>query len=310
MDAGVPLLAPVAGIAMGLVLEGDRSVVLSDILGIEDHLGDMDFKVTGTSEGITAFQLDIKVGGLTTAIMRKALEQARVGRLHILSKMNAVLATPRTELSPYAPKITSISIPVDKIRELIGPGGKVIRAITAESGASIDVDDDGTVKIAAVDQASGEKALRMIREIVAEPEMGEIYEGIVRRITNFGAFVQILPNKDGLLHVSEIAHHRIANVADVLREGDTIQVKVIGIDPEGKVRLSHKVLLAREESEGGEGGGHGGPPSGGYSGGSQGGGGGGGGGYRGGQGPGGGGGEGDHGDGRRPPRRRRRPSHA
>jgi len=311
MDAGVPLLAPVAGIAMGLVLEGDRSVVLSDILGIEDHLGDMDFKVTGTSEGITAFQLDIKVGGLTTAIMRKALEQARVGRLHILSKMNAVLATPRAELSPYAPKITSISIPVDKIRELIGPGGKVIRAITAESGASIDVDDDGTVKIAAVDQASGEKALRMIREIVAEPEMGEVYEGIVRRITNFGAFVQILPNKDGLLHVSEIAHHRIANVADVLREGDTIQVKVIGIDPEGKVRLSHKVLLAREESEGGEGGGHGGPPSGGYSGGSQGGGGGGGGGgYRGGQGPGGGGGEGDHGDGRRPPRRRRRPSHA
>jgi polyribonucleotide nucleotidyltransferase len=261
MDAGVPLLAPVAGIAMGLVLEGDRSVILSDILGVEDHLGDMDFKVTGTAQGITAFQLDIKVGGLTAAIMQRALEQARVGRLHILEKMNAVLSGPRPDLSPYAPKITSISIPVDKIRELIGPGGKVIRAITAESGATIDVDDDGTVKIAAVDQASGDKALRMIREIVAEPEMGEVYEGIVRRITNFGAFVQILPNKDGLLHVSEIAHHRIANVADVLREGDTIQVKVIGIDPEGKVRLSHKVLIPREDGDTGEGqggGGHGG----------------------------------------------------
>jgi polyribonucleotide nucleotidyltransferase len=301
MDAGVPLAAPVAGIAMGLVLEGDRSVVLSDILGVEDHLGDMDFKVTGTAEGITAFQLDIKVGGLTTAIMRKALDQARAGRMHILGKMNAVLTQPRGELSPYAPKITSIHIPVDKIRELIGPGGKVIRAITSESGASIDVDDDGTVKIAAVDQASGDKALRMIREIVAEPEMGEVYEGIVRRITNFGAFVQILPNKDGLLHVSEIAHHRVANVTDVLREGDTLQVKVIGIDPEGKVRLSRKVLIAREEgdTEGHSGGGPGGGESGG--GGGYGGGGGGGGRY------GGGGGEG--GDGRSH-RRRRRPSHA
>jgi polyribonucleotide nucleotidyltransferase len=341
MDAGVPLLAPVAGIAMGLVLEGDRSVILSDILGVEDHLGDMDFKVTGTAQGITAFQLDIKVGGLTAAIMRRALEQARVGRLHILEKMNAVLSGPRPDLSPYAPKITSISIPVDKIRELIGPGGKVIRAITAESGATIDVDDDGTVKIAAVDQASGDKALRMIREIVAEPEMGEVYEGIVRRITNFGAFVQILPNKDGLLHVSEIAHHRIANVADVLREGDTIQVKVIGIDPEGKVRLSHKVLIPREEGDtgegqgggghggyggrgherggagggqGGYGGGHGGGygggqggPGGGYGGG-QGGGGQGGGGYRGQGGSQGGGDQRSDGGGRR--RRRRRPSHA
>jgi polyribonucleotide nucleotidyltransferase len=311
MDAGVPLVAPVAGIAMGLVLEGDRSVILSDILGIEDHLGDMDFKVTGTSQGITAFQLDIKVGGLTSAIMHKALQQARAGRLHILDKMNGVLSRPRPDLSPYAPKITSISIPVDKIRELIGPGGKVIRAITAESGATIDVDDDGTVKIAAVDQAAGDKALRMIREIVAEPEMGEVYEGIVRRITNFGAFVQILPNKDGLLHVSEIAHHRIANVSDVLREGDSIQVKVIGIDPEGKVRLSHKVLIPREDGDeghaGGGGpqhGGHGGQPSG-YAGGEP----------RGGHGgaPSGRGGEGDHGgggDGRRPRRRRRRPSHA
>jgi len=264
MDAGVPIAAPVAGIAMGLVLEGDRAVVLSDILGIEDHLGDMDFKVTGTDQGITAFQMDIKVPGITSQLMRQALEQAKAGRLHILSKMNAVMAQPRPDLSPYAPKITSLTIPVDKIRELIGPGGKVIRAITAESGATIDVEDDGTVRIAAVDQASGDKALRMIREIVAEPEMGEVYEGIVRRITNFGAFVQILPNKDGLLHVSEIAHHRISNVADVLKEGDTIQVKVIGIDPEGKVRLSHKILLPREEgapegahAPGGPGGGHG-----------------------------------------------------
>src|SRR5262249_28664736 len=161
--------------------------------GVEDHLGDMDFKVTGTSKGITAFQLDIKVGGLTSAIMRKALEQARAGRVHILGKMNEVMQQARPDLSPYAPKITSINIPVDKIRELMGPGGKVIRAITAESGATIDVSDDGSVKIAAVDQASGDKALRMIREIVAEPELNEVYEGIVRRITNFGAFVQILP---------------------------------------------------------------------------------------------------------------------
>jgi len=306
MDAGVPTHGPVAGIAMGLVLEGGRAVVLSDILGVEDHLGDMDFKVTGTANGITAFQMDVKVAGISSEIMRQALEQARAGRLHILEKMNAALPAHRPDLSPYAPKITAISIPVDKIRELIGPGGKVIRAITAESGASIDVEDDGTVRIAAVDQASGDKALRMIREIVAEAEMGEVYEGIVRRITNFGAFVQILPNKDGLLHVSEIAHYRINNVADVLKEGDPIQVKVIGIDPEGKVRLSHKVLIPRDESaEGEQGGGPGGqrpqghrdgPPSGGGPGGS-----GGGGGYGGG-----GGGGGRGGDDRRPPR----PSHA
>jgi polyribonucleotide nucleotidyltransferase len=292
MDAGVPIHAPVAGIAMGLVMEGNRSVVLSDILGVEDHLGDMDFKVTGTTKGITAFQMDIKVAGLTSQLMRQALEQARLGRLHILEKMNAALPEPRPDLSPFAPKITSFQIPVDKIRELIGPGGKVIRAITAESGATIDVEDSGMVKIAAVDQASGDKALRMIREIVAEPEMGEVYEGVVRRITNFGAFVQILPNKDGLLHVSEIAHQRIANVTDVLKEGDTIQVKVIGIDPEGKVRLSHKVLIPRDENaEEGVGAYDERPPGGhGHGGGHRGGG-------------GGGGGGGRH-------RRGRRPSHA
>jgi polyribonucleotide nucleotidyltransferase len=261
MDAGVPIAAPVAGIAMGLVLEGGRGVVLSDILGIEDHLGDMDFKVTGTAQGITAFQMDVKVPGITSALMRQALEQARVGRLHILEKMSGVLAAPRPDISPYAPKIVTINIPVDKIRDLIGPGGKVIRAITAETGTTIDVEDDGTVKIAAVNQASGDKALRMIREIIAEPELNEVYEGIVRRITDFGAFVQILPNKDGLLHVSEIAHHRVGHASDVFKEGDSIQVKVIGIDPEGKVRLSRKALLPREDSpemaESGAGHGHG-----------------------------------------------------
>ncbi len=248
MDAGVPIREAVAGIAMGGIIEDGKSVVLSDILGVEDHLGDMDFKVTGTRNGITAFQMDVKVAGLTREFMRQALEQARAGREHILSKMSAAMSAPRQDLSPYAPKITTIQIKIDKIRDVIGPGGKVIRAITAESGATIDVDDTGLIKIAAVDQASGEKALQMIRDIVAEPELEAVYSGLVRRITDFGAFVQILPNRDGLLHISEIAHHRINHVSDVLQEGDTIQVKVIGIDSEGKVRLSHKVLLPREDA--------------------------------------------------------------
>jgi polyribonucleotide nucleotidyltransferase len=234
---------------MGAVIDGDRSVVLSDILGVEDHLGDMDFKVTGTMRGITAFQMDIKVSGISREFMRQALDQARKGREHILAKMRDALEAPRSELSQYAPKITTLQISVDKIRDLIGPGGKVIRGITAESGATIDVDDDGTVKIAAVDQASGEKALQMISDIVAEPELGAVYDGLVRRITDFGAFVQILPNRDGLLHISEIAHHRIDRVTDVLQEGDTVRVKVIGIDPEGKVRLSHKALIPRQEGQ-------------------------------------------------------------
>jgi polyribonucleotide nucleotidyltransferase len=248
MDAGVPIREPVAGIAMGAILEPSRSVILSDILGVEDHLGDMDFKVTGTRRGITAFQMDTKVAGLASSFMKAALEQARAGREYILEKMRQAIAAPRPELSPYAPKIVTIQIAVDKIREVIGPGGKIIRAITAESGATIDVEDDGTVRIAAVDQASGEKALQMIRDIVAEPELDAVYEGTVRRITDFGAFVQILPNRDGLLHISEIAHHRINHVSDVLQEGDTIQVKVVSIDHEGKVRLSHKALLPRDET--------------------------------------------------------------
>ncbi|MFQ5599445.1 MAG: polyribonucleotide nucleotidyltransferase [Candidatus Krumholzibacteriia bacterium] len=257
MDAGVPIPQAVAGIAMGAILEDGRSIVLSDILGVEDHLGDMDFKVTGTFKGITAFQMDVKVPGLTSEFMQQALEQARVGREHILGKMLAAIEAPRAELSPFAPKITTLQISVDKIRDLIGPGGKVIRAITAESGATIDVEDTGIVKIAAVDQASSEKALQMIKEIVAEPELDAIYEGVVRRITDFGAFVQILPNRDGLLHVSEIAHHRINHVSDILKEGDTIKVKVVGIDHEGKVRLSHKVLIPRDEAHEGGANGHG-----------------------------------------------------
>ena len=278
MDAGVPIKKPVAGIAMGAVFEDGKHVILSDILGLEDHLGDIDFKVTGTSAGITAFQMDVKVGGVTREFMGAALQQAKAGRDHILGKMEEVLSLSRTDLSPYAPKISTVQINPDKIRDIIGPGGKVIRAITAESGASIDVDDSGLIRVAAVDQESGEKAMAMIREIVAEAEMDAEYDGLVRRITDFGAFVQILPNKDGLLHISEIAHHRIQSVTDVLKEGDTIRVKVIGIDPEGKVRLSHKILLPVPEgaydnsggrddqrSSGGRpgGGGHGGGHSGG-----------------------------------------------
>jgi polyribonucleotide nucleotidyltransferase len=243
MDAGVPIKTPVAGIAMGAIFEDGKHVILSDILGLEDHLGDMDFKVTGSRQGITAFQMDVKVSGVTREFMAEALAQAKRGREHILGKMEAVLDTSRTDLSPFAPKISTVQINPDKIRDIIGPGGKVIRAITAESGASIDVDDTGLVRIAAVDQESGDKAMAMIKEIVAEAELDAEYDGLVRRITDFGAFVQILPNKDGLLHISEIAHHRINSVSDVLKEGDTIRVRVIGIDPEGKVRLSHKILL-------------------------------------------------------------------
>jgi polyribonucleotide nucleotidyltransferase len=257
MDAGVPIKTPVAGIAMGAIFEGGKHVILSDILGLEDHLGDMDFKVTGSRQGITAFQMDVKVSGVTREFMAEALAQAKRGREFILGKMEAVLDSSRTDLSPFAPKISTVQINPDKIRDIIGPGGKVIRAITAESGASIDVDDTGLVRIAAVDQESGDKAMAMIKEIVAEAELDAEYDGLVRRITDFGAFVQILPNKDGLLHISEIAHHRINSVSDVLKEGDTIRVRVIGIDPEGKVRLSHKALLPVPEGAYDNGGGGG-----------------------------------------------------
>lgn len=243
MDAGVPIKKAVAGVAMGLVIENDSYAILTDILGLEDHLGDMDFKVTGTRDGITAFQMDVKVHGISRRIMEQALEQARRARLKILDIMGSTIASPRKELSPYAPKIVQIKIPVDKIREVIGPGGKMIRHIQEETGAKIDIEDDGTVKIASVDQAGGEKALEMIEKITAEPEVGKTYKGVVRSIVNFGAFVEILPGKDGLLHISEIEKKRVNKVEDVLRLGQEIEVKVIGIDREGKIRLSRKVLL-------------------------------------------------------------------
>lgn len=243
MDAGVPIRKAVAGVAMGLVIENDSYAILTDILGLEDHLGDMDFKVTGTRDGITAFQMDVKVHGISRRVLEQALEQARRARLKILDIMGGTIASPRKELSPYAPKIVQIKIPVDKIREVIGPGGKMIRHIQDETGAKIDIEDDGTVKIASVDQAGGEKALQMIEAITAEPEVGRVYKGVVRSIVTFGAFVEILPGRDGLLHISEIDKRRVNKVEDVLKLGQEVEVKVIGIDREGKIRLSRKVLL-------------------------------------------------------------------
>ena len=248
MDAGVPIKAPVAGIAMGLVKEGDQVAILTDILGVEDHLGDMDFKVAGTAQGITAFQMDIKIAGLTLEIMENALEQARRARLFVIGKMTEAIAEPRTELSPYAPRIISLKIPVDKIGEVIGPGGKMIRSIIESTGAKIDIEDDGTVIIASVDQVAGETARARILELTEEPEIGKVYIGKVKRITTFGAFVGILPNVDGLVHISELDNYRVNRVEDVVKIGDEIKVKVINIDEEGKVRLSRKALLSGSES--------------------------------------------------------------
>ncbi len=252
MDAGVPIKRAVAGIAMGLVIEGDRVAILSDILGMEDHLGDMDFKVTGTSQGITAFKMDVKVAGVTEAILRRALEQAKHGREHILDIMNQTISTARDDISPFAPKITIMKIEVDKIREIIGPGGKIIRSIQDESGATIEVEDDGTIKIAAVDKRSSDIARKRIEEIIAEPEIDQIYEGTVRSIVAFGAFIEILPGKDGLLHISEIAHRRIEKVEDVMKLGDKVRVKVIDINGDGKIRLSKKALEERPAHEEGD----------------------------------------------------------
>ena len=243
MDAGVPISKAVAGVAMGLVKEGDSIAILTDILGLEDHLGDMDFKVTGTRDGITAFQMDVKIPGITRDIMEKALEQAKEARLKILDLMDKTISQPRCHISPFAPKIVQLRIPVDKIREVIGPGGKMIRHIQDETGAKVEIDDDGTIQIAAVDQAAGDRALEMIQQITAEPEVGKIYRGVVKAIVPFGAFVQILPGRDGLLHISEIDNKRINKVEDVLKIGQEIDVKVIGIDNEGKIRLSRKALL-------------------------------------------------------------------
>jgi polyribonucleotide nucleotidyltransferase len=249
MDAGVPLRAPVAGIAMGLVMDerSGKHAVLSDIAGAEDHYGDMDFKVAGTADGITALQMDIKVTGITTEIMRKALEQARRGRLHILEKMRETLSVSRQNISAFAPRIVTIRIPVDKIRDVIGPGGKMIRSIIERTGVKIDVEDDGRVNVASADETSAQKAISIIQELTATPELNKTYLGKVQRITDFGAFVEIMPGTDGLLHVSEIANHRVKDVRDELKEGEQVLVKVINIDPTGKIRLSRKALLQPEE---------------------------------------------------------------
>ena len=242
MDAGVPLKAPVAGIAMGLIKEGDDFAVLSDIMGDEDHLGDMDFKVAGSEDGITALQMDIKIDGITPEIMKAALEQAKQGRIHILGKMNAALPETRETMSDFAPRIISIKIDPSKIREVIGKGGATIRGITEQTGASIDLTDDGVVKIASVDMQAGAEAQRMIEEIIAEVEVGKIYEGKVVRLMDFGAFVTILPGKDGLVHISQISNEHVDKVSDKLSEGDLVKVKVLEIDRQGRVRLSMKAV--------------------------------------------------------------------
>jgi polyribonucleotide nucleotidyltransferase len=242
MDAGIPIRRPVAGIAMGLIKEAERFAVLSDILGDEDHLGDMDFKVAGTSEGVTSLQMDIKITGITEEIMKVALSQAREGRMHILAEMNKAINTARPELGEYAPRIETIHIPVDKIREVIGSGGSVIREIVAESGAKIDISDDGTVKIASANAESIRAAINRIKSIASEPEVGEIYKGKVVKVMEFGAFVNFFGAKDGLVHISQLADHRPKQVTDVVKEGDIVWVKLLGFDDRGKVRLSMKVV--------------------------------------------------------------------
>ncbi len=243
MDAGVPIKAPVAGIAMGLIKEGERVVILSDILGDEDHLGDMDFKVAGTAEGVTALQMDIKITGVTREIMQRALEQAREGRLHILGKMAETISAPKSDLSPYAPRITTIFVKTDKIRDVIGAGGKNVRGITEATGVTIDIEDSGKINIASHDMAACEKAIKMIRDLTAEAEEGKLYMGTVKKVMDFGAFVEIFPGTDGLVHISELDTERVKNVSDVLKEGDKVLVKCIGIDKQGKIKLSRKEAL-------------------------------------------------------------------
>jgi polyribonucleotide nucleotidyltransferase len=250
MDGGVPIKAPVSGIAMGLIKEGDQVVILSDILGDEDHFGDMDFKVTGTRDGVTALQMDIKILELSKDIMAKALEQAKAGRIHILQKMMEAIDTPRAEISPFAPKILTIKINPDKIRDIIGPGGKMIRAIQSETDTRIDITDDGTVKIAAANEENGQAALEQIKSITMEPEEGAIYEGKVVKTTDFGAFVQLTPGTDGLVHISQLANHRVNKVTDVVKEGDMLRVKVLEISQDGRIRLSHKAVLNEEKRSG------------------------------------------------------------
>ena len=249
MDAGVPIKSPVAGIAMGLISDGKRTAILSDILGDEDHLGDMDFKVCGTKRGVTAIQMDIKISGLSREILTRALDQAREGRLFILGKMSETLAGSRAELSKYAPRITTIKVKPDQIRLVIGPGGKTIKGIIDQTGVAIDVEDDGTVNVASSDSDAVRKALDIIKGLTAEPEVGQVYKGAVQRITDFGAFVELLPGTDGLLHISEMAHTRVDKVTDVMKEGDVIEVKVLSVDRDGKVRLTRRELLPLPEGE-------------------------------------------------------------
>ena len=248
MDGGVPITAPVSGIAMGLVKEGDQVVVLSDILGDEDHTGDMDFKVTGTRDGITALQMDIKIHELSKDVLQRALEQARTGRVFILDRMLETIQEPRGEISSFAPKVVSIEINPDRIREIIGPGGKVIRSIQAETNTRIEIEDSGLVKISAVSQEDSEAAVRMIQQIVREPEVGVVYEGVVVKITDFGAFVEIFPGTDGLVHISQLAPQRIRKVSDFVKEGQPLKVKVLEITKDGKIRLSHKAVLEEENA--------------------------------------------------------------
>ncbi len=242
MDAGVKLKAPVAGVAMGLIKQGERFAVLTDILGDEDHLGDMDFKVAGTRQGVTALQMDIKIEGITPEIMEQALSQAQRGRLHILGEMDKAISIPREEMSKYAPRITTMKVPTDKIRDVIGKGGVTIRAISEATGAAIDIEDDGTIKIATADLNAAEEARRRIEQITADVEAGTIYEGKVVRLMDFGAFVNILPGKDGLVHISQISDERVANVSDKLAEGDVVKVKVLEVDKQGRIRLSMKAV--------------------------------------------------------------------
>ena len=243
MDAGVPIKAPVSGVAMGIVVEDGKYKILTDILGIEDHHGDMDFKVAGTRDGLTAIQMDLKIPGLSLDVIREILRQSNPARMHILDRMEATIAAPRAELSTYAPRIIAMQIDKEKIRDVIGPGGKIIRGIIEETGAVIDIEDDGSVRIFSADGEAGLRAKAIVESLTEEPEVGKIYDGVVKRIVDFGAFVEILPGKDGLLHISEIDLHRIENVHDVLSEGDEIKVKLIGFEREGKIRLSRKVLL-------------------------------------------------------------------
>ena len=244
MDAGVPLEKPIAGIAMGLIKENDDYVVLSDILGDEDHLGDMDFKVAGTKDGITSLQMDIKITSITSAIMKEALEQAKEGRIHILGEMAKAIEKPQEKISDYAPTITTFHVHKDKIREVIGKGGAVIREISETTGAKIEIDDEGLVSVAAVDAKSGSDAIEWIKGIVEEPEIGKIYEGKVVKIMDFGAFVNFMGSKDGLVHISQLKNERVEKVSDVINEGDIVKVKVLDVDGRGKVKLSMKEVEA------------------------------------------------------------------